>query len=142
MKKVFSKQTGVGFVWCSSPVTIDKRADWGDAGDNLQVAPNGAFLKMKTPTEISHLVQPNADKTAPVGWIKGESDGLYDKQPIYIGDTVEVGQTIKVNTLDGEITYTATEPSVLCANEKDGQPDLNDMWVQKWSDLEKNYIMD
>ena len=141
MKRALSKQTGVSFIWCGSPVTIDKRAEWGDGGDNMQVAPNGAFLKLKSQTEVSHLVQPNEEKTAPVGWIKGESPGLFDKSPIYIGEKIEAGQTVQISTLDGEMNYTTTELSVMCANEKDGEPDLADQWVQKWSDVEKNYVV-
>lgn len=64
---VKSRQRDVKFLWCGSPITIDKRNEWGTNGDNLQIALNGAFLKLKSDTEISHLVQPNEDKTAPVG---------------------------------------------------------------------------
>lgn len=141
MRRITSKQVNVRFVWCSSPITIDKRDEWGNAADNLQIAPNGAFLKMKGNTEVTHLVQPNADKTAPVGWIPGSEPGLFDKSPIYIGEYIQAGDKITLRTLDGRVTYTATELSVVCANEKDGCPDLNDQWVQKISDVEKNYFI-
>lgn len=141
MRRVTSKQVNVPFVWCADPVTIDKRKSWGDAADNLQHAPNGAFLKMKSLTEVSHLVQPNADKTAPVGWVPGSAPGLFDKSPIYLGDQVQVGSSITIKTLDGEITYTPTELSVVCANEKNGEADLNDQWVQTMAAVEKNYVV-
>lgn len=141
MRRVTSKQVGVPFVWCADPVTIDKRAAWGDTADNMQVGPNGAFLKMKSNTEISHLVQPNTDKTAPVGWVPGSTPGLFDKSPIYLGEQVNPGSSITIKTLDGEMTYTPTELSVVCANEKNGEPDLNDQWLQTVANVEKNYVV-
>ena len=80
-------------------------------------------------------------KTAPVGWVPGEGPGLFDKKPIYLGEEVKEGETVTIETLDGEISYTVTAPSVVCANEKDGKPDLSDRWVRKWADVEKNYIV-
>jgi hypothetical protein len=136
--RVLSKQRGVAFVFCADPVTIDKRKSWGENADNLQHAPNGAFLKMKSPTEVSHLVQPNDDKTAPVGWMPA-GDGLFDKLPIHILRRVEAGETVKLQTLDGEITYEVKEPSAVVCNDKAGQPNEADSWVQDWSDIVKNY---
>jgi hypothetical protein len=46
MKKYNSKQKNAPFIWCPDPITIDKRSSWGNTDDNLQVAPNGAFLKL------------------------------------------------------------------------------------------------
>jgi hypothetical protein len=141
MRRVTSKQVDVRFVWCGFPITIDKRAEWGDKGENIQIALEGAFLKIKAENEVSHLVQPNADKSAPMGWILGSKPGFFNKQPIYIGETIEKGVTVEVETLDGKIIYTTSEKSVICANEKNGQPDMSDQWVQKMSDIEKNYII-
>ncbi len=136
--RVLSKQRGVPFVFCADPVTIDKRKSWGENADNLQYAPNGAFLKMKSSTEVSHLVQPNDDKTAPVGWMPS-GVGFFDKLPIHILRRVEVGETIELQTLDGKITYEVKEPSAVVCNDKNGQPNEADSWVQKWVDIEKNY---
>ena len=43
MKKVESKQRGVKFLWCKSPITIDKRESWGQEGENLQIAKKWSF---------------------------------------------------------------------------------------------------
>jgi len=140
MRKINSKQTLVKFVWCESPITIDK--SWG-----FQDAPNGAFLKLNSEcTVVSHLVQPNADKTAPVGWIpstdevivKNDLKGFFDKAPIWVSEDVINNQECKLKTLDGPITYNITEPSVICCNGVD-EPDFEDCWVQTVKELEKNY---
>ena len=139
MKLITSKQVGVSFVHCGSPITIDKRADWGSNADNLQHGPNGGFLKM-TGLEVSHLVQPNADRTAPIGWRPGSAPGLYDKDPIFVSDEVlEPGTTKEVVGLDGTITYEIKEPSRLCYNDLSGEPNPNDAWVQTEKNLVKNY---
>lgn len=57
-------------------------------------------------------MQPNVDKTAPIGWIPSKEAGKFDKNPIYLGDNVNIGQTISLQTLDGKIDYTATEEFV------------------------------
>ncbi len=142
MKKVLSKQRSVAFIICRSPLVIDKRGSWGNSPENFQEAPNGAFLKMKDATEVSHLVQPNADFSAPVGWVPGSAPGLFDKAPIWIDEKIhQAGETIEVDGLDGFMEYIITEPSVTVYNEQDGQPNLKDGWVQKMTDLEKNYIV-
>jgi hypothetical protein len=143
MKKVVSTQRGIAFVFCPSPITIDKRSEWGDAADNLQQGPNGAFLKMADAYTISHLVQPNETKTAPVGWVVGSEKGLFDKQPIWVDDVnvLTAGDVKKINTLDGPIRYTAKEPAMVCYNDVDGKPNLNDGWVQTLANLKKNYIL-
>lgn len=136
--RLLSKQRGVAFVFCPDPITIDKRFAWGENSDNLQHGPNGAFLKMKTPTVVSHLVQPNADRSAPVGWMRS-GDGLYDKLPIHVLRRVDAGEVVELTTLDGPIKYEIKEPSAVVCNDIDGQPNHADSWVQKWSDVEKNY---
>ena len=140
MRLIESKQRNVAFVFCSSPVTIDKRSDWGSGADNLQVAPNGAFLKMKSSTEVSHLVQPNDDNTAPVGWIPGDGPGLFNKSPIWVTDEVIPARTdVKVKTLDGELNYNYEEPSMITYNGDTNGPNINDGWLTTISDLEKYY---
>ena len=136
--KVLSKQRNVSFIFCSDPITIDKRKSWGESNDNLQIATNGAFLKMKTPFEVSHLVQPNEDKTAPVGWVS-VGDGLYNKLPIHIIRKVEAGEIVELNTLDGKITYECKELSAIVCNDCNGSPDENDCWIQSWENIIKNY---
>lgn len=140
MKLVKSKQRGVKFIWCSSPITIDKRAAWGDSADNLQIAKDGAFLKINDDGSVSHLVQPNADKTAPIGWHKSDDGIGYDKLPIWVADEVlEAGTVHKMNTADGPIEYSVTEPSRVCYNDNGGQPNMSDGWVQTEKNLAKNY---
>jgi hypothetical protein len=140
MRLIQSKQRNVMFVFCASPITIDKRAEWGPDGSNLQEAPNGAFLKMNSPTEVSHLVQPNEDKTAPVGWVPGDSPGLYTKSPIWVEDEVlQPGTTVSMMTLDGPMTYVPREESVVCYNGDVNGPNLQDGWIQTLKNLSKNY---
>lgn len=143
MTRILSKQVAVPFVFCPSPVTIDKRADWGDNADNFQNGPKGAFLKMKSPVLVSHLVQPKADKSAPVGWVQNPTGpGLFDKAPIWVEDeTLEVGAVKNLNTADGPIQYEVKKPSRVCYNERDGAADPDDAWVQSVEELEKNYEM-
>ena len=142
MKKLISKQTNIAFLTCTDPVTIDKRASWGNNESNLQSAPNGGFLKLKDATTISHLVQGNADMTAPVGWIPTGTPGLFDKKPIWIDEQfVPANTPYKLKTLDGEMEYNLAEDAYICYNSKDdGEPDLADVWLQKESDVKKNYI--
>lgn len=140
MRRVTSKQSEVPFVWCSSPVVIDKRAEWGSDPSNLQSAPNGAFLKMGSSTNVSHLVQPNESKTAPIGWVPGNGPGLFDKAPIWIEDTVlQPGETKQMKTRDGDLNYEVKEPAVVCYNGDANGPDMTDGWVQTIANLKKNY---
>lgn len=136
--RVLSKQRNVRFVFCDDPITIDKRGSWGENSDNIQQGPNGAFLKMKSATEVSHLVQPNADRSAPVGWMKS-GEGLYDKLPIHIVRRAEAGEVVEVATIDGPMKYEFQESWAIVCNDVDGQPNESDSWGQKWSDIEKNY---
>lgn len=141
MKKIDSHQRNIRFIFCGSPVTIDKRAAWGNNADNLQQGPNGAFLKMKNETEVSHLVQPNADKTAPVGWIQGDGPGLFHKEPIWVDEEVLQPGTVKpIMTLDGPIEYEVKTLSQVCYNDKGNLPNQEDSWVQSVEDIKKNYV--
>jgi hypothetical protein len=83
MKLVSSRQKNVTFIKCFDPLTIDKSKSWGP--NNFQAAPKGAFLKMKNDSTVSHLVQPNADFSAPIGWVYTGNGNLYDKAPIFVG---------------------------------------------------------
>ena len=143
MRLITSKQVGVKFIACPSPVIIDKREAWGESASNLQQAPNGAFLKMQDDLTVSHLVQPNADFTAPVGWVIGSAPGLYDKAPIFVTDEVlAIGSKVKLDTLDGPIEYDVKEPAMICYNVgADGAANFADGWVQKLADLQKNYVL-
>jgi hypothetical protein len=140
MRRIVSKQQNVAFIFCASPVIIDKRAEWGADPSNLQTAPDGAFLKMSSPTAVSHLVQPNTDKTAPIGWILGDGPGLFSKAPIWVDEEVlQPGSTKSMTTRDGNLNYDVTAPSMVCYNGDENGPDLTDGWVQKLTDLAKNY---
>ena len=142
-----SKQQNIQFVFCPSPITIDKRASWGDNESNFQHGPNGAFLKMVDSATVSHLVQPKDDLSAPIGWvptwIPTDQLGRFDKSPIWIDDTPIDRGEVTLNTKDGTIVYTVTEPSYRCYNMlDDGNPDLADSWIQTVRELDKNYITD
>lgn len=141
MKKVLSKQRGVKFLFCGSPVTIDKTKDWGD--NNLQLFPNGAFLKINDDNTVSHGVQPNSDNTAPVGWI-ANGDGTFDKAPIWVDESkvYENNHSISLNTLDGKMDYVAKEPSVVVFNGNEESIDPNDSWLMEVKGLKKNYEAD
>lgn len=138
MKLTKSKQRNVRFIWCANPITIDKRAEWGDSSDNLQIGRDGAFLKINDDGSVSHLIQPNADKTAPIGWMKSEEG--FDKLPIWIEEeSLQTGAIHKMNTADGPVEYSVVEPSRVCYNDDAGQPNMNDGWVQTEKNLAKNY---
>lgn len=140
MTRVHSKQQNIPFVFCGSPITIDKRGDWGADASNLQEAPNGAYLKMMTETEVSHLVQPNADRTAPEGWIPGDGPGLFSKSPIWVtGVEIPPGETTVINGLDSTMNYTFDEPAMVCYNSDENGPNYSDGWVQTMKNLRKNY---
>jgi hypothetical protein len=140
MRLIQSKQRDVAFVFCSAPIIIDKRAEWGPDPSNLQNAQNGAFLKMSSPVEVSHLVQPNETKTAPVGWVPGSAPGLFSKSPIWVEDEIlEPGMVKNMKTLDGELNYEVKEPAVVCYNGTEDGPNLVDGWVQTLKVLKKNY---
>lgn len=141
MKQIPSKQIGVHFIYCADPITIDKRLAWGNDENNLQIGLNGAFLKMKDETTVSHLVQPNADKSAPVGWMKSAGIG-YDKLPIWVSEEVIPANTkFQLTTLDGLMVYSFDEDAVLCYNsQENGDADYADAWPQKISEVKKNYF--
>jgi hypothetical protein len=143
MKLIPSTQIDVAFVLCRSPITIDKRDAWGPAEGNFQQGPKGAFLKMASASEVSHLVQPKDDMSAPIGWEVGSGAGLFSKAPIWVDAVLPSGEEKKVETADGPITYRFDEPAIVCYNsDDDGNPNLNDGWVQKISALKKNYVYD
>jgi hypothetical protein len=144
MKKAKARepQLGVPFVKCKHPVTID-RSDWGPG--NFQNGPNGAFLKLNADFSVSHLVQPNADKTAPKGWERTETlQGgvpLFDKQDIWVDPRIIENETVHVLTLDGPMTYQVTHPSVLVYNmDENGEVDHSDSWIMTIENFQKNYF--
>ncbi|MFA7284634.1 MAG: hypothetical protein WC004_02325 [Candidatus Absconditabacterales bacterium] len=142
MRKITSKQRDILFLLCKSPITIDKSAEWGPG--NSQLAPDGAFLKINEgeggKMDISHLVQPNPEKTAPIGWVSNGQPNRFDKAPIWVDQKIlNAGETVALQTADGPINYQVTEASYLCYNDKEGMPNLQDSWVQTRKNLEKNY---
>lgn len=143
MKKIQSNQKSVAFIFCESPIIIDKRASWGENDNNLQKGPKGAFLKLNPENEVSHLVQPNKDRSAPVGWIPTNVTGRFDKAPIYVGNTIFTkGEVLKLETLDGKVTYEVKEDTMLCYNELNKKPNMKDVWPQTIAEIKKNYILD
>ena len=143
MKIATSKQKNVEFVFCPSPITIDKTASWGPG--NFQNGPEGAFLKINNDGSVSHLVQPNASKTAPIGWVKTDVPRLFNKMPIGVLQVLtEIGNTVDLSTKDGDMNYLIQEESYLVCNlNEDGiTPNKEDSWVITKKELEKNYIID
>jgi hypothetical protein len=137
MKLVKSNQKS-RFIYCPNPVTIDKRKSWGNDESNFQQAPDGAFLKIDGKNQVSHLVQPKSCKMEPIGWTFDEGE-TFEKDPIWVSD--EFNETdIKLKTKDGVINYEVTEPSVICCNGDSVSPDYTDPWIQKVSELKKNYV--
>ena len=151
--KIESKQKNVKFIFCSSPITIDKSKEWG--GDNLQVAENGAWLKineievvipseiykdgiLQLKEEVSHLVQ--GDKNSPVGWVKSGSSNRFSKLPIWVCKVKDQNE-ITIQTLDGPMKYKVDENSILCANDLNGEVNINDMWVSDVKTVNKNYFL-
>lgn len=139
MRKIESNQRNINFSFCPSPVTIDKSSEWGPG--NLQNFPDGVFLKHDDVTgEVTHGVQPNEDKSAPVGWTSDENG--FKKLPIWLGKELEVGTVTGLETLDGPINYEVTEESYLCYNDNgNGEPNLGDSWAQTKVALDKNYVL-
>lgn len=145
-----SKQKFQKFSWCPHPVTIDKSKDWGPG--NMTEFPDGVFLKHDGSTgDVTHGVQPNADKTAPVGWIKSNLTAAlmvpstyqyFDKSPIWIEDETLKEDTV-VKTLDGviEYKYDPLVASVICYNGCANGPYMEDAWVQTVKNIEKNYVL-
>lgn len=140
MRKLESKQKNVKFSYCPYPVTLDKSKDWGPG--NIQSFPNGVFFKHNENDIITHGVQPNDD--CPIGWFPsdldgvcffGDMNGLFDKAPIWIDETVLNNGNYIINTLDGSMDYEVKEPSHFCYNNENG----GDTWIQTVEELKKNY---
>lgn len=130
------------FLPCKCPITIDKRKDWGDNENNFQRAPSGAFLKVGN-NEITHLVQPNEDFTAPIGWRRYHIPvgDAYEKLPIWVSTKAYVkGDVVTLDTADGLIVYDVKEESYICYNDLNGEHNPADAWVQTRKELEKNYL--
>lgn len=150
MQLLQSKQCDVPFAFCGNPLTIDKRADWGDDPANFQTAPDGAFLKLQktafpnatTLYLVTSLVHPNAEKSAPIGWMRGSEQGLFSKLPIWVdsANPLNEGDTVELATPDKKKVYTAKEPSLVCYNDLNGEPNLQDGWVQTIANVTKNYV--
>lgn len=140
MRLISSIQKNILFILCLSPITIDKSAEWGE--NNLQLGPHGAFLKINEgeELEVSHLVQPNAEKSAPIGWIKTVTPNRFDKAPIWVEkESLSIGETVPIQTADGIINYEVTEETYLCYNDLNGEPNPADCWAQTAKNLKKNY---
>lgn len=142
MRLIHGKQKNVLFIWCSSPINIDKSSEWGP--NNHQFAPNGAFLKVNEGEEgeqlsVSHLVQPNESGSAPLGWFE-TSPNRYDKCPIWVEDeALPIGEVKTITTADGVINYEVKEESYVCYNNTASGADIADSWIQTADNLRKNY---
>jgi hypothetical protein len=138
-----SVQVPTKFFWCPDPVTIDKSSSWGPG--NFQTASDGAFLKWDDKKgRISHLVQPNAEKTAPIGWVPTSDPTIFLKSPIGVITRVEPpSDNLDILTKDGPISYVVTEPVYVVCNlwASDNSFDPTDCWVMKVSEFDKNYSM-
>lgn len=142
--KVNSRQTEVVFSWCPHPVTIDKSEDWGKG--SMQHFPNGVFLKHDTHGNVTHGVQPNEDKTAPVGWVPSHTcidipcaKTCYDKSPIWASVAIAESGKIRLDTIDGFVEYEIKEPSCVVAQDDNGKPSETDRWVMTIRELQKSY---
>lgn len=145
MKKIESNQKNVRFVYCPDPITLDKSKSWGQG--NIQRADNGAFLKLTKEGTVSNLVQPNSDKSAPIGWIASretQEKGFFDKKPIFLDDSkvFQPNEQISLDTLDGKMNYSLDKPFVIVYNTTDkGEIDQQDCWVMTLENLSKNYLL-
>lgn len=134
-----SKQKNVRFAYCDNPIILDKSKDWGPG--NKQVANHGCFLKLDDKAAVvSHLVQPNKDKSAPIGWTRTNKPGYFDKNDICVLRELSSGEKVMLNTKDGKINYVANGPSyIVCNTDSRGYPDTSDPWVISKPELEKSY---
>ena len=135
MRKTKSRQKKVKFSFCESPVIIDKSSSWGEG--NLQNFPDGVFFKHddKNCGVVTHGVQPNADKTAPIGW-EINAKGTFDKLSIWVDKKVITEGTVTMQTKDGEINYEIKKPSCKVYN-GEFAPYLTDGWIMSVSELIK-----
>lgn len=141
MRKIRSLQRNILFIFCPYPITIDKRDEWGYDPRNVQQAPHGAFLKISSNNTVCHLVHANSDGTAPIGWEKGNVYGTFNKSPIWVEEELlEPDTKKKVRTLNGLVTYSVLTTSVLCYNDKNGEPDFKDGWVMPLYQIKKDYL--
>ena len=110
----------------------------GNTDGNLQVVPNGAFLKVYKGLNkgisiqtVSHLVQPKVDKSAPISWIPASfSAGLFDKEPIWVEDKIiHAFDPYEFRTVDGKIVYCLDENAKVCYNcLPNRKPNYKDGW--------------
>ena len=77
----------------------------------------------------------------------GVIPGFFDKNDIWVvtdeGNNLLIlnDQEFKLRTLDGDMTYNITEPSVIVCNDNNGEPNTDDAWVIKLAEFEKNYTI-
>lgn len=106
-------------------MTLDKSSSWGP--ENVQHFPNGCFLQVNDRGEVTHGVQANPGKNAPVGWhhVGGE---FFEKDLVWAEHRTE--STVRLTTLDGPMVYQNPEADgyVLYNTTPTGDPDLRDPW--------------
>lgn len=145
MKQYKSKEGTRKFGWLGFPCSF---TTWGSKWE----FPNGAFIShvgsnaINDTPEFSHGVQPNADKTAPVGWKPTEFPGTFEKMDIWSDGVIvdpEIVSVITVCCLDapnGTKNYEVEEPSIITFNSNnDGSPNFADGWLQSLKGFESKY---
>jgi hypothetical protein len=114
-----------------------KHPNWGL--NAKQKFKEGCFMKVYNTGIVSVGVQPNKDKTSPVGYTKLKN-GKFIKNNIIIVKYLKANQRILLKTLDGWIFYNITEPSVIVAQtDENNCANLNDVWKKTISSLKKDY---
>ena len=135
MKRYRSLQPPARFVRFTSPMVLDRSAEWGPG--SVQSFPNGAFLRLRSNDEVSHGIQPNEDFSAPVGWEPTAKRGLFRKKDIS-AERIEGSGSIVITTLDGPVSCPL--PCYLCANlNYHGEPDPHDRWPRPVAEFEAAY---
>jgi hypothetical protein len=122
-------------IFAADPVTIDKSAEWGEG--NLQNFPDGVFLQIPHDT-VTHGVQPNNDKTAPIGW-HHTGNSLYGKNDIIAEITTDT--VVTLITRDGDMIYDNPDKNGwICYNIVDGMRDHTDPWFVTNEKFQQLYI--
>lgn len=147
LKKLHSTQLSVRFSWLDAPTTIDMSEKWGK--NSVQIFNDGVFLKHDEEGRVTHGVQPNKDRTSPIGWEKCNSDGnFYRKLPVWVDlDNLIDPKIIKkpyarIKTLDGDMDYKLDEIFVKVYQDNNGQPNLKDIWLIPLRELKSLYYVE
>jgi hypothetical protein len=137
MFKAISRKGRVRHIFCPHPMTLDKSSSWGPG--NVQHFPNGCYLQLNERGEVTHGVQPNAARTAPIGWHHVEGE-FYEKDLVWAEHRTE--SSVKLMTLDGPMTYDNHESNgfVLYNATPEGDPDYDDPWFMSAKKFHRVYV--